>query len=120
MRTISEHYGGLLPMIRYFRYVEPEVPQERIAPKSQSPKPRAVVVPQVQVATEPAPISFNTDMSLPTNETLLAGVEQLQLTAPVGPLRKAKKGKPAPRKPKVPTTDGSTGPALPLLTGFEV
>jgi len=77
-------------MIRYFRYVEPEVPQERVAPKS------------------------------PSNETLLAGVGHLELTAPDGPLRKAKKGKAALRKPKVPTTDGSTAPALPLLTGFEV
>lgn len=106
-------------MIRYSRFVEPEVPLQRVAPRSPSPKPRTIDVPQVQAATEPAPPSLDTDMLLPAIGTLLAGVEQLELTAPDSPLPKAKKGKPALRKPMVPPADGRAAPALPLLTGFD-
>jgi hypothetical protein len=107
-------------MIRYSRYIEPDVPQQRAVPKSPSPKPRTVVVPPVQAATVSAPTSLKTDIPQRAVETLLTGVEQLELTALDSPPSKGKKGKPAPRKPKMPPVDSTTAPALPLLTQFEI
>lgn len=107
-------------MIRYSRYVEPDIPQQRAVPKSPSPKPRTVVVPQVQAATEPEPVSLDTHILQPADETLLPSVAQLELTAPDSPPPKARKGKPPVRKPKILPADSSTAPALPLLAAFEV
>lgn len=107
-------------MIRYSRYVEPDAPQQRTVPKSSSPKPRTIVVPQVQAATEPAPRTLDTNITPPTDATLLPGVEQLELTAPDNPPAKARKSRPVICKSKTQTADSSTAPALPLLTAFEV
>jgi len=107
-------------MIRYSRYVEPDVPQQRAAPISPSPKPRTVVVSTEHAATEPAPTSLNTDWLDPAAETLSPRVEQLELTAPEGPPPKAKKSKSHVRRPKTQPADSATTPALPLLTGIEV
>ena len=106
-------------MIRYSRYVEPDLPQ-RAVPKSPSRKPRTVVVPPVQAATEPAPTSLTADMPQQAVENLVPGVEQRELTAPDNPPLKAKKTKPAMRKPKIQPDDSSTAKVLPLLAAFEV
>ena len=107
-------------MIRYSRYVEPDVPQQRAVPKSPSPKPRTVVVSTGHAATEPAPTSLNTDRLHSAAETLSPGVEQLELTAPNGPPSKARKSKSSVRRPKTQPVDSRMAPVLPLLTGIEV
>lgn len=107
-------------MIRYSRYVEPAVPQQRAVPKSPSPKPRTVVVSTEHAATEPAPTSPNTDRLHSAAVTLSPGVEQLELTAPDGPPSKARKSKSSVRRPKTQPADDGTAPAFPLLTGIEV
>ena len=98
-------------MIRYSRFVEPEVPLQRVAPRSPSPKPRTIDVPQVQSATEPAPTSLHTDMLLPAIGTLLAGVEQLELTAILEPreLRDGEGARVEQPSPSTPRADGRTG-----------
>jgi hypothetical protein len=104
-------------MIRYSRFVEPDVSEQRAVPKS--PVPRTVIVPPLQAAVALAPTPLKADILQPVDETLLPGVEQLDLTAPDNPPPKAKKGKSVMRKPKMPPADSSTAPALPLLAQFE-
>jgi len=105
-------------MIRYSRHIEPDIPQQRTAAISLSLSPRNVIVPQLEAGTEQVPTSLEVDMRQSAEETLLLGVEQLELTAPNRPPPEARKSKSLIRKPKKQPVDSSMAPAMPLLTAL--
>jgi hypothetical protein len=105
-------------MIRYSRFVEPEVSDQRAAPKTT--KPRTVILPSLQAAAVLAPTALKPDVPQLADDALLPGVEGLELTARDNRPPKIKKGKSVMRKPKTPPADSGTAPALPLLAQFEI